>query len=198
MSSALPTIALGAALVVALALFALAFLPAARSAVADLGRRRRRSPRSLGPEELRAEQRAEELMTSVIGEEGLESYRALGFLYSFGDPEGDGRPGYGYLIYPHRPIVSFDARSGRLLNELCVSFPDREGGEGGERLPDADDVLAKWLALRGDELGLLAEANIDRPGTQIDPAQARRDLVRLQEWVALSGTGASGGFKTAT
>jgi hypothetical protein len=59
-------------------------------------------------------------------------------------------------------------------------------------------VLAKWLALRGDELGLLAEANIDRPGTQIDPAQARRDLVRLQEWVGLSGTGASGGFKTAT
>jgi hypothetical protein len=154
--------------------------------------------RRITPEDRAADTRAEDLLASVVGEEGLAAYRALGFLHSFGSPEGDGLPGYGYLIYPHRPIVSFDTRTGRLLNELCVRFPDRDGAGEARRLPDADDVLAKWLALRGDELGLLAEANIDRPGTQIDPEQARRDLVRLQEWVALSGSGASGGFKTAT
>lgn len=197
MSFSLPTIALGAALIVAMILFALAFVPAVRSGAIGLGRRRR-SPSPLGPEELRAELRAEELMASVIGEEGLKSYRALGFLYSFGDPEGDGRPGYGYLIYPHRPIVSFDARSGRLLNELCVSFPDRDAGAGAERLPDADDALAKWMAIRGDELALLAEANLHPPGRQVDPEQARRDIVRLGEWTASpSDASAPGGFATA-
>ena len=60
-------------------------------------------------------------------------------------------------------------------------------------MPDADDVLAKWMALRGDELVLLAEANIDRPGTQIDPAQARRDILRLQEWISPFDAGASDG-----
>lgn len=172
----------------------------------DRRARRRRSRglaigRRITPEERIAEERAEDLLGSVVGAEGLATYRALGFLHSFGSPEGDGLPGYGYLIYPHRPIVSFDTRTGKLLNELCVRFPDKDTDGEPRRLPDADDVLAKWLALRGDELGLLAEANIDRPGTQIDPEQARRDLVRLQEWVGFSGTGASGtsgGSKTAT
>jgi hypothetical protein len=135
-----------------------------------------------------AEQRAEQLLRSVVGEDGWQAWRALGFLYAFGPGEEDGQPGYGYLIYPHRPMVSFDARSGRLLNELCVRFPDLEEERGlgaGERLPDADDVLAKWMAVRGDELGLLAEANLLPPGQQIDPDQARRDIVRLAEWTAL-------------
>lgn len=164
---------------------------------------RRRQARSLAigkritPQERAAEERAEELLGSVVGAEGLAAYRALGFLYSFGSPEGDGLPGYGYLIYPHRPIVSFDTRNGRILNELCVRFQDRDSEGNPGRLPDADDVLAKWLALRGDELALLAEANIDQPGTQIDPAQARRDLLRMQEWVGLSGS-AWGDTKTAS
>ena len=148
--------------------------------------------RRLTPAERKAEERAEALLGSVVGIEALASYRALGFLHAFGSSEEDGLPGYGYLIYPHRPIVSFDTRTGRILNELCVRFPDRDDTGADARLPDADDVLAKWLALRGDELGLLAEANVDRPGTQIDPNQVRRDLLRLQEWV-----GASGGFATA-
>lgn len=148
--------------------------------------------RRLSAGERAAEARAEGLLGSVVGDDALASYRALGFLHAFGSAEEDGLPGYGYLIYPHRPIVSFDTRTGRILNELCVRFPDRDPDGCLARLPDADDVLAKWLALRGDELGLLAEANVDRPGTQIDPEQVRRDLVRLQEWV-----GASGGFATA-
>ena len=49
---------------------------------------------------------------------------------------------------PQRPIVGYDARSGELLSEYCVRFRDGSDPEAGERLPDADDVLAKWLALR--------------------------------------------------
>ena len=185
--------------VIAVALCGVAFgsEPAAREPAAGAAAVSLRFGRRLSAEELTAEQRAEELLASVVGEEGLEQYRALGFLHAFGDPEADGCPGYGYLLYPHRPIVSFDARTGRLLNELCVSFPDR-GADGDGRLPDADDVLAKWMAIRGDELALLAEANIHPPGRQVDPDQARRDLVRLGEWTTSpSDTGAPGGFATA-
>ena len=162
-----------------------------------LARRRARGGLAIGrrltPEELAAEERAEDLLGSVVGADALAAYRVLGFLHSFGSGEEDGLPGYGYLIYPHRPIVSFDTRRGEPLNELCVRFPDRTEEGAPERLPDADDVLAKWMALRGDELGLLAEANIDRPGTQIDPAQARRDILRLQEWISPHDSNASDG-----
>ena len=73
-------------------------------------------------------------------------YERLGFL-SVEDEGGE----YGYLIYPQRPIVGYDARSGEPLSEYCVRFRDGSDPEAGERLPDADDVLAKWLALRMDE-----------------------------------------------
>ncbi|MGI8726834.1 MAG: hypothetical protein ACR2K6_04050 [Solirubrobacterales bacterium] len=135
--------------------------------------------------ELRAERRAEALLRSVVGEEGWEAYRALGFLHIFGSTEGG--ESYGYLIYPHRPIVSFDTRTGRLLSELCVTFPDRSDPALGERLPDADDVLAKWMALRGDERGLISRANMHMPGRQVDPSQARRDVARLSEWTDRTG-----------
>ena len=98
----------------------------------------------------------------------------------------DGDIAYGYLIYPHKPIVSFDAATGELLNEHCVSFPDRCEPEGGQRLPDADDVLAKWMALRADERGLINEANMHLPGRQLDPDHVRRDLARLSEWTSRS------------
>jgi hypothetical protein len=179
------TVLASAGAIILIVLFAVAFGPGLRAGVRSRRQRPRgslRLGRRLSAEELAAEQRAEKLMADVVGSEGLEQYRALGFLHSFGDPEDDGSPGYGYLIYPHRPIVSFDARSGRLLNELCVSFPDQASDQGEERLPDADDVLAKWMAIRGDELGLLAAANIHAPGRQVDPAQSRRDVIRLREW----------------
>lgn len=136
--------------------------------------------------ELRAERRAEQLLLSVLGSEAYEAYRALGFLYSFGPDDETGNPTYGYLIYPHKPIVSYDVMSGELLNEHCVSFPDRTGSEHGERLPDADDVLAKWMALRGDERGLIRAANMHLPGRQLDPDHVRRDLIRLSEWTGRS------------
>lgn len=132
--------------------------------------------------ELRAERKAEALLRDVVGAEAFREYRALGFLHLSGPPAGDGRPDYGYLIYPHRPIVSYDARTRELLSEHCVTFPDRAEPAYGERLPDADDVLAKWMALRGDERGLLEAANMHLPGRQLDPTHVRRDLARLGEW----------------
>ena len=90
--------------------------------------------------------------------------------------------GYGYLLYPHRSIVAFDERSGALLNEYCVGFPDSSDPAAGTRLPDSDDVLAKWMALHGDERRLIADANMHLPGRHVDPGQVRRDLRRLRAW----------------
>ena len=72
----------------------------------------------------------------------------------------------------------YDAETGEPLSELCVRFPDRESlGDGaGEWLPGADDVLAKWMALRSDERTLISEANLHRLGVQLDPDMVRRDL----------------------
>ena len=106
-------------------------------------------------------------------------YDRLGFL-SFESENGE----YGYLIYPHRPLVGYDARSGELLSEYCVRFRDGSDPEAGERLPDADDVLAKWLALSMDERHTLRTANVHPLGRQLDPAMVRRDLAALQSWRA--------------
>jgi hypothetical protein len=95
-----------------------------------------------------------------------------------------GRDTYGYLIYPHRPIVAYDADTGELLSEYCVRFPDHSEPAMGWRLPDADDVLAKWMALHGDERALIEDANMHLPGRQLDPRHVRRDLDRLARWEA--------------
>ena len=128
--------------------------------------------------ERRAEGRARELLRSTAGEDALEMYDRLGFL-CFEHAGGE----YGYLIYPQRPIVAYDACSGEVLSEYCVRFRDRSEG-GDERLPDADDVLAKWLALRMDEQQTLRTANVHPLGRQLDPAMVRRDLAALQSWKA--------------
>jgi hypothetical protein len=130
-------------------------------------------------QERRAEERARELLRSTAGDEALEMYERLGFLV-FESEEGE----YGYLIYPHRPLVGYDARSGELLSEYCVRFRDGSDPEAGERLPDADDVLAKWLALRMDEEHTLRTANVHPLGRQLDPAMVRRDLHALLSWKA--------------
>jgi hypothetical protein len=89
---------------------------------------------------------------------------------------------YAYLIYPHKPIVAYVPETGKLLNEYCVAFPDQSKPYGSARLPDSDDVLAKWMALTADERRLVGEANMHLPGRQVDPDRVRRDLVRLQRW----------------
>ena len=125
----------------------------------------------------RAEERARELLRSTAGDEALQMYERLGFL-SIEHEGGE----YSYLIYPQRPIVGYDARSGELLSEYCVRFRDGSDPEAGERLPDADDVLAKWLALRMDEDRTLRTANVHPLGRQLDPAMVRRDLSALRQW----------------
>ena len=127
----------------------------------------------------RAEERARALLRSTAGAEALEMYVRLGFLALEKEE-------YGYLIYPQRPIVGYDARNGELLSEYCVKFQDGSEPEAGERLPDADDVLAKWLALRMDEQHTLATANVHPLGRQLDPAMVRRDLAALRRWEAVA------------
>jgi hypothetical protein len=133
----------------------------------------------------RAEERARELLRSTAGDEALEMYERFGFL-----SVEDDRRGYGYLIYPQRPIVGYDARNGELLSEYCVRFRDDSEPEAGERLPDADDVLAKWLALRMDEQHTLGTANVHPLGRQLDPAMVRRDLAALRNWQLMGGRSA--------
>lgn len=124
-----------------------------------------------------AERRARELMRGVVGAEDYRAYEELGFISVPG--RGDEASGYAYLIYPHRPLVAYETATGRALTEYCVGFRDD-----GERLPAADDVLAKWIALRGDERELIRTANPNPLGHQIDPAHLRRDLARLRSWRA--------------
>jgi hypothetical protein len=139
--------------------------------------------------ERRAEQRARELLRSCVNGEEWAMYRDLGFIRVFGGlskrrPSGRGgdQPSYAYLIYPHKPIVAFVPKTGRLLSEYCVEFPDLTGAISQTRLPDSDDVLAKWMALTGDEERLIRNANMHLPGRQVDPGRVRRDLWRLSEW----------------
>jgi hypothetical protein len=152
-------------------------------------RRRRRARRRLAgalgaPLELvdpgrarRAEQRARELLRSCVNEEEWSMYRDLGFIRV----EGCKAP-YAYLVYPHKPIVAYVPESGRVLNEYCVEFPDLTEVARAAKLPDSDDVLAKWMALTGDERRLIRSSNMHLPGRQIDPGRIRRDLWRLSQW----------------
>jgi hypothetical protein len=151
--------------------------------------RRRRVPElAFDPgRERRAEQRARELLRSCVNDEEWAMYRELGFIRVWGRQTNEAQGGaggaeYAYLIYPHRPIVAYLAQTGRLLNEYCVTFPDESRPYGSARLPDSDDVLAKWMALTGDEERLIRTANMHLPGRQVDPAQVARDLWRLSRW----------------
>jgi hypothetical protein len=140
--------------------------------------------------ERRAEQRARALLRSCVNEEEWAMYRDLGFLRIWGRlVNGPGQPGraaegapYAYLVYPHKPIVAYLPQTRELLSEHCVQFPDETRPYGSALLPDSDDVLAKWMALTGDEQRLITTANMHLPGRQIDPKQIRRDLWRLGQW----------------
>ncbi|HTB69716.1 MAG TPA: hypothetical protein VK707_01900 [Solirubrobacteraceae bacterium] len=144
--------------------------------------------------ERRAEQRARELLRSCVEQRDWEMYRDLGFLRvsgGLGERRQAAGASYAYLIYPHRPIVAYVPQTGALLNEYCVTFPDHSRPYGSARLPDADDVLAKWMALNADERRLIEEANMHLPGRQIDPERVRRDLARLSRWERETLGGAS-------
>jgi hypothetical protein len=127
-----------------------------------------------------------------VNEEEWAMYRDLGFIRVWGgladgpiqggSEETEAGAPYAYLVYPHKPIVAYLPQTRTLLNEYCVAFPDETRPYGSARLPDSDDVLAKWMALTGDERHLVSSANMHLPGRQVDPRQVRRDLWRLQMW----------------
>ncbi len=133
--------------------------------------------------ERRAEQRARELLRSCVNEEEWAMYRDLGFIRVRGRQTGPADEAtYAYLIYPHKPIVAFVPETRQLLSEYCVEFPELSGTVARSRLPDSDDVLAKWMALTGDERRLISDSNMHLPGRQVDPGRVRRDIWRLAEW----------------
>src|ERR671933_923260 len=189
-------LALSATAIVIVALLWEVALPHIQEAWERHKARRARVEDGLGPydpgRERRAEQRARQLLRSCVNAEEWAMYRDLGFIRVWGrlaegpvqggsDQTDAGAP-YAYLIYPHKPIVAYLPQTRTLLNEYCVTFPDETRPYGSARLPDSDDVLAKWMALTGDERRLIATANMHVPGRQVDPKQVRRDLWRLQQW----------------
>jgi hypothetical protein len=181
-------LALAATALVAIALLSDLIVPRLEDAWQRRRVGRRRTPTiSFDPgRELRAEQRARALLRSCVSEEEWAMYRDLGFIRVWGSqargPSSAAGAAYAYLIYPHRPIVAYLAQTHRLLSEYCVEFPDHTRPYGSARLPDSDDVLAKWMALTGDERGLVESANMHLPGRQLDPVQVKRDLWRLAQW----------------
>jgi hypothetical protein len=170
-----------------LALLCVLGMPAIRTLLVNY----RARPRRIGEidydpgRERRAELRAQALLRSCVPQEEWEIYRDLGFMRVWGGLRGSAGHAahsaapYAYLIYPHKPIVAYLPQTGTLLNEYCVAFPDHTRPYGSTRLPDSDDVLAKWMALTGDESGLIAAANMHLPGRQVDPEMVQSDLKRL-------------------
>jgi hypothetical protein len=184
-------LALAATAIVVLSLLWDVLAPRAGEALARRRARRRTTPLDdYDPgRERRAEARARTLLRSCVNDEEWAMYRDLGFVRVWGQRAE--RPGahdaaagtpYAYLIYPHKPILAYLPQTGRLLNEHCVEFPDETRPYGSERLPDSDDVLAKWMALTGDERRLIETANLHLPGRQLDPRAVERDLWRLRRW----------------
>jgi hypothetical protein len=180
-------LALGTAAVVLVALLSELTLPRVSKAAVRMRLRRaalRRAAMNTDYDpgrERRAELRARALLRSCIEAHDWAMYRDLGFLRVWGGQRTAALP-YAYLIYPHRPIVAYLPETGALLSEYCVAFPDGSKPYGSARLPDSDDVLAKWMALNGNERRLIADANMHLPGRQIDPDMVRRDLLRLSRW----------------
>jgi hypothetical protein len=162
-------------------------------------RRLRRAPRLDPGTERRAERRARALLRSIVNRDEWEMYRDLGFIRVIGQNSLDetGTGAYCYLIYPHKPIVAFLPGSNSLMSEYCVEFPDHEERMYGPKLPDSDDVLAKWMMIRADEEGLIRRANMHLPGRQVDPQQVRRDLWRLAMWERERGARRAGGGAAA-
>jgi hypothetical protein len=187
-------LALSATLIVIVALLWDLVVPSVREAWQRHRARRRVIPgEGYDPgRERRAEARARQLLQSCVNDEEWEMYRDLGFIRVWGalasgparggsESTREGAP-YAYLVYPHKPVVAYLPQTHELLMEYCVTFPDETRPYGSARLPDSDDVLAKWMALTGDERRLIGEANMHLPGRQVDPKQVKRDLWRLGQW----------------
>ena len=137
-----------------------------------------------------AEQRARDLLRSVVNPEEWEMYDDLGFICVTGRSRargrrgGEGPPRHRYLIYPHLPVVALLPRSMAPVREYCVVFPERRDPGAPALLPAGDDVLAKWMTLLADEERLLSFANVGGAGCQVPLSRIERDLARLERWRA--------------
>lgn len=181
----MPTVWLVTTALLALAMLSYLGGSSLHAAIARRRVRRRRTQPELRFDpgvERRAERKARALLRSIVDAEDWEMYRDLGFVRVVGRMSEAGAGSYCYLIYPHRPIVAYLPGSNSLLSEYCVEFRDGAEGVYGPKLPDSDDVLAKWMMIKADEERLMRGANMHLPGRQVDPQQVRRDLARLREW----------------
>lgn len=187
MITILAIVALVAAVVLPLSLTVGAWLPAVRRRFAQSRAWEIQGP-SGRAERRRAENTARELLQTCLDEDSWAMYRALGFVRVWGHegraPAPSGRrppPGvaYAYLVYPHHPYVVYLPQTTTLLGECRVQLaglgPD-------DALAASDDLLAHWMALTGDEHGVIASARIATPGSEMSRRRIRRDLWRLREW----------------
>jgi hypothetical protein len=135
-----------------------------------------------------AEHQARELLRTCLDGDEWEMYRDLGFVRIWGGqgrapaPSGRRPPAgvaYAYLLYPHQPYVVYLPQTTTLLAECRVQLGDLGATE---TLSASDDVLAHWMALTGDEHGVIAAARIATPGSETSRRRIRRDLWRLREW----------------
>jgi hypothetical protein len=171
----------------------------ARAAAIGRGGGEEGSPWRYDPgRERRAETKAQALLRSCVNEEEWAMYRDLGFLRVRGGAGAGTQGRYAYLIYPHKPLLAYVPETGALLSEYCVAFPDWSRPYGSMRLPDSDDVLAKWMALRADERRLVADANVHLPGRQLEPERVSRDLERLAAWEAARRASAQAAARART
>lgn len=142
------------------------------------------SPRAARPGTAAAERLALDLLRSVVNAEEWAMFRELGFICVRGRRRATGGPGrYRYLLYPHRPVVALLPGSLTPVREYCIQFPDAAHGRA-DSLPVGDDLLAKWMTLRGDEDRLLSFSNVATVGSEVPLDLVERDLGRLRRWHA--------------
>jgi hypothetical protein len=117
-----------------------------------------------------AEQRARELLRSCVNDAEWAMYRDLGFIRVEGKRTIPSGPApYAYLIYPHKPIVSYvpgeRPPAERVLRRLPRSRLPRPA-----RPPARQRRRARQVdGAHGDEKRLINEANMHLPGRQVDP-----------------------------
>jgi hypothetical protein len=132
------------------------------------------------------EQKARGLLRSCLETRQWAMYCELGFVRvysSAASPLAGQDDRRAYLIYPHRPILSYVPAKNRPLSEHHIVF----GRAGARRLPlhplcASDDVLCKWMALTANEHRLLCVATGARPGSGLKLAKVHRDLGHLARW----------------
>ena len=93
----------------------------------------------------------------------------------------DTRGEYGYLIYPQRPIVGYDAQTASCSpSTACASAtaPTPRRGRGSP-MPTTCSPSG-WRSAWTSEL--IGTANVHPLGRQLDPAMVRRDLSALRAW----------------